>query len=364
MAESQSFPIERLREFVMQVFARLGVPAADAEQAADVLIAADRRGIDSHGVARFKAYCDLLAAGGVRPFATVSLLRETPSTAALDGGNGLGLVVGPRANAIAIEKALATGTGWVTVRNSTHYGIAGYYALAAAERGLIGWSMTNAARAVVPPSGAERMLGTNPIAVAFPGGDSESPIVIDFATSAVAFGKIQIAMRARKPVPEGWIVDRDGQPTTDPNAVGAGGALLPLGGDLVHGGHKGYALGALVDLLCGVLSGAAWGPFVPPFLIGQHAEPERDVGPGIGHFFGAMRIDAFIDPAEYRTRIDDWISTFHATRPAAGSAGVLVPGDPERLAEAERLVSGVPLSAAVIADLREVGERVGVRFDG
>jgi LDH2 family malate/lactate/ureidoglycolate dehydrogenase len=364
MSEPLTYPIDHLRTFVVHVFTRLGVPAADADQAADVLIAADRRGIDSHGVARLKAYCDFLSAGRVQPRATVTVLRETPSTAALDGGNCLGLVVGPRANTVAIEKALAVGTGWVTVRNSTHYGIAGYYALAAAERGLIGWSMTNAARAVVPPGGAERMLGTNPIAVAFPAGDTEPPIVIDFATSAVAYGKIQMAMRAGKPVPEGWIVDRDGRPTTDPNAVSNGGAMLPLGGDLERGGHKGYCLGALVDLLCGVLSGAAWGPFVPPFLLGQHLEPERDVGPGIGHFFGALRIDAFIDPAEYRTRIDDWIRTFRATRPAAGSVGVLVPGDPERRAEAERSVNGVPLSAAVVADLREVGERVGVPFGG
>src|ERR1700683_2269096 len=129
MSELQSFAIDRLRQFVDQVFARLGVPPADADQAADVLIAADRRGIDSHGVARLKAYCELLAAGKVQPRATVTLLRETPSTAALDGGNGLGLIVGPRANAIAIDKALAAGTGWVTVRDSTPYGIAGYYAL-------------------------------------------------------------------------------------------------------------------------------------------------------------------------------------------------------------------------------------------
>jgi L-2-hydroxycarboxylate dehydrogenase (NAD+) len=362
MHKLSSFPIDVLHSFVVRVFERLGVPPADAAQAADVLIAADRRGIDSHGVARLKAYCDLFAVGKVQAQAIVSILRETPSTAAVDGGNGLGLVVGPRANTIAIEKALAAGTGWVTVRNSTHYGIAGYYALAAAERGLIGWSMTNAARAVVPPGGAERMLGTNPIAVAFPAGD-EPPIVIDFATSAVAFGKIQIKLRAGLPVPDGWIVDRDGKPTNDPKTLAAGGAMLPLGGDVERGGHKGYCLGALVDLLCGVLSGAGWGPFVPPFIVGQHIQPDRSVGPGIGHFFGAMRIDAFIDPAEYRARIDEWIRTFRATRAAAGSEGVLVPGDPERRADAERAVTGVPLPAAVVADLREVGERLGVSLD-
>jgi LDH2 family malate/lactate/ureidoglycolate dehydrogenase len=363
MPETQSVPIPRLREFAVGVFTRIGLPAADADQAADVLIAADRRGIDSHGVARLKAYCDLLAAGRVQPRPQMAILRQSPSTAAVDGGNGLGLVVGPWANKLAITKALDCGSGWVTVRNSTHYGISGYYALHAAEQGLIGWSMTNAARAVVPPGGAERMLGTNPIAVAFPAGRSEPPVVIDFATSAVAFGKIQIAMWAGKPLPEGWIVDRDGQPATDPLALSDGGAMLPLGGDTERGGHKGYCLGALVDLLSGVLSGAAWGPFVPPFLMGQHLEVERDVGPGIGHIFGAMRIDAFMDMPEYQDRIDDWIRTFRSTRPAAGSVGVMVPGDPERRAEAERETTGIPLSPAVFAELRAVSEQVGVPFE-
>jgi LDH2 family malate/lactate/ureidoglycolate dehydrogenase len=359
MADYRYFGVRKLREFVIQVFSRLRVPDADADQAADILIAADRRGIDSHGVARLKAYCDLLAAGKVQPRATVRVLRETPSTAAVDGGNGLGLVVGPKANAIAIEKAIAAGSAWVTVRNSTHFGIAGYYAMKAADRGLIGWSMTNASRVVVPPGGAERMLGTNPIAVAFPAGNHEPPVVIDFATSAVAFGKIQVAMRTGKPLPEGWIVDSDGRQATDPRTLSAGGAMLPLGGNVEHGGHKGYCLGALVDLLCGVLGGANWGPFVPPFLA-HHEAPERFVGAGIGHIFAAIRVDAFIEPAEYRSQIDDWVRTFHATRAAAGSAGVLVPGDPERRAEAEREKTGIPLLPAVVADLQAVAERVGV----
>ena len=363
MTEPRIYSVEFLRSFTARVFERLGVPVADATQAADVLSASDRRGIESHGVARLKAYCDLFAAGRVKPVANVTVVRETAYTAAVDGGGGLGLVVGPRANRLAIDKALAAGTGWVTVRNSTHFGIAGYYVLAAAERGLIGWAMTNAARSVVPPGGAERMLGTNPIAVGFPGGTVEPPIVIDFATSAAAFGKIEIAWRAGRPVPDGWVVDCDGRPSNDPTILAAGGAMLPLGSVIERGSHKGYCLGALVDLLCGVLSGAAWGPFVPAFLLSQPKDVARPVGSGIGHFFGAMQIDAFIDPAEYRERIDDWIRTFRATKPAVGSAGVLVPGDPERRAEEERRLSGVPLPSQVIADLRAVSERLGVPFD-
>lgn len=362
MSAMTRYPVDVLRSFTVRVFETVGVPPADAVQAADVLMAADRRGIDSHGISRLKNYCDLFAKGKVQARPAITVLRETPSTAAVDGGNGLGLVVGPKANAMAIDKAVAAGTGWVTVRNSTHYGIAGYYTLAAANRGLIGWSMTNAARAVVPPGAAERMLGTNPISVAFPAGD-EPPVVIDLATSAVAFGKIQLKMRAGLPVPDGWIVDKDGKPTNDPQRLINGGAMLPLGGDVERGGHKGYCLGALVDLLCGVLSGAGWGPFVMPFIVGQHVEPERSVGPGLGHFFGAMRVDAFMDPAEFEARIDEWVRVFHATRAAAGSAGVLVPGDPERVAEAERDRTGVPLPPPVIADLRAVSERLGVPFE-
>jgi L-2-hydroxycarboxylate dehydrogenase (NAD+) len=195
--------------------------------------------------------------------------------------------------------------------------------------------------------------------VAFQAGDHEPPVVIDFATSAVAFGKIEIASRTGKPLPEGWIVDANGRPATDPAALSSGGAMLPLGGDVEHGGHKGYCLGALVDLLCGLLSGANWGPFVPSFLA-HHVVPERSVGAGIGHVFAAIRVDAFMDPAEYRAQIDDWVRTFHATRPVPGSDGVMVPGDPERRAEAERAKTGIPLLPAVVADLQAVAEQVGV----
>ena len=205
------------------------------------------------------------------------------------------------------------------------------------------------------------MLGTNPLAIAFPGLE-EPPIVIDMATPAAAFGKIEMAIRTDKPLPDGWAIDRDGHPTTDPHAMVNGGAMLPLGADREHGGHKGYCLGALVDLLCGPLSGANWGPFTPPFTL-DHAEPPRRVGQGIGHFFGAMRIDAFIDPTEFKRQIDDWIRTFRATKPAPGTTGPLIPGDPERLAEADRRITGIPLVPAVVEDLRFVAQQTGVAWE-
>ena len=358
---SDLFASERLHEFASRVFQHFGVPPAAANQAADILVLSDLRGIDSHGIARLRSYVSMLSIGRINPRPNVTIVRESPSTATVDGDNGLGLVVGPQANAIAMEKADRVGTGWVAVRHTNHYGIAGWYVLEALKRDMIGWAMTNTTKIVAPLWGAEKMLGTNPLAIAFPGLD-EPPIVIDMATPAAAFGKVEMAIRTDKPIPDGWAIDRDGNPTTNPHAMIDGGAMLPLGADRDHGGHKGYCLGAMVDLLCGPLSGATWGPFTPPFTL-DHAEPPRRVGQGIGHFFGAMRIDAFIDPLEFKRQIDDWIRTFRATRPAPGTNGPLIPGDPERLAEAERRTTGIPLVPAVIDDLRFVAKQTGVAWE-
>ena len=362
MAETQLFPPDELFEFTARVFRHVGVPEDDARTAATVLQAADLRGIDSHGVARLRSYFDMLKLGRIDPKPNITIVRESPSTATVDGGNGLGLVVGPKANAIAMEKARMVGSGWVTVRNTNHYGIAGYYVLEALKRDLIGWSMTNTTKFVAPLWGAERMLGTNPIAIAFPGLE-EPPIVIDMATSAVAYGKIEIAQRAGKPIPLGWAVDRNGAPTTDPNAMIDGGAQLPLGSDRERGGHKGYGLALMVDVLSAVLSGANWGPFTPPFAL-QQEMPTRSVGKGIGHFFGALRIDAFIDTDEFKRQIDDLIRTLRKTRPAPGTAGPLIPGDPEREAEAIRRREGIPLVGAVVEELRDISKQTGIPLRG
>lgn len=352
------FPAERLRAFTIETFLYFGVPLADAELAAEVLAAADLRGIDSHGVARLHTYFDMLQLGRINPKPNIRIVREKISTATVDGDNGLGLVVGPKANEIAMEKAEKAGSGWVSVCNTNHYGIAGYYVLEALKRDMIGWSMTNSTKLVAPLWGAERMLGTNPIAIAFPGLE-EPPIVIDLATSAAAYGKIEIARRAGKPVPEGWIIDNQGNMSTNPMDMINGGALLPLGSDREHGGHKGYALSAMVDILCCVLSGANWGPFAPPFALRQEI-PVRSVGKGIGHFFGAMQIDGFMDVTEFKRQIDDWIRTFRATKPAPGTGGVLIPGDPEREAEAIRSKEGIPLIQAVVDDLLDISRQTGI----
>lgn len=358
---AKTYPIEHLREFSTRVFLHLGVPGDEARQAAEVLTLADLRGIDSHGVARLRTYHDLLRTGRINPRPVVRVVRETPSTATVDGDNGLGLVVGPQANEVAMEKAGAAGSGWVSVRGTNHYGIAGYYVLEALKRDLIGISMTNTTPIVAPLWGAERMLGTNPIAIAFPG-KQEPPIVIDLATSVVAYGKVEIAQRAQAELSPGWALDRSGRATADPEAVIDGGTLLPLGADRERGGHKGYSLAVMVDMLSGVLSGANWGPFVPPFALGQ-ALPGRRVGKGIGHFFGALRIDGFIDPEAFKRRVDEWIRVFRAMRPAPGTEGPLIPGDPEREAEEVRREGGVPLPMPVVEDLREIARETGTPFD-
>ncbi len=361
MVESLTYPADFLREFVVRVFASYGIPDEDARTAADVLIVSDLRGIDSHGVARLVTYCDMLDLKRINPRPRPSIVRETPSTATVDGDNGLGLVVGPWANRVAMSKAESAGSGWVSVRNTNHYGIAGWYVLEALKRDLIGWSMTNTTKLVAPLWGGERMLGTNPIAIAFPGLE-EPPIVIDLATCAVAYGKIEIARRKQQPIPDGWAIDASGSVTHDPAGMIEGGALLPLGSDREHGGHKGYALAMMVDVLSAVLSGANWGPFTPPFALRQEI-PARSVGKGIGHFFGAMRIDGFVEPEEFKRQIDDLVRTFRKTRPMPGTAGPLIPGDPEREAEARRRVDGIPLVLPVVEDLRRVSQRTRVAFD-
>lgn len=355
------FPIERLREFSTRVLEACGVPAEDARLAADVLATADLRGIDTHGVARLAQYVEMFERGWINPRARVRVVRETPSTATVDGDNGLGLVVGPRANLVAMEKADAVGSGSVAVNNSNHFGIGEYYALQGLPRDMIVWAMTNSPPQVAPLWGAEKMLGTNPMSIAFPGGE-EPPVVIDITTSALAFGKVEHAARKGEAIPEGCAVDRDGRMTTDPREMLDGGALLPLGGDIQRGGHKGYCLATMVDMLSAVLSGANWGPYPPPFPANLPAPP-RYVGKGVGHFFMALRIDGFIDPDEFRRQVDDWVRTIRGTRPAVGTSGPAIPGDPNRLAEEKRRVDGVPVILPVVSELRRLSGSLGVPFD-
>ncbi|HLF35710.1 MAG TPA: Ldh family oxidoreductase, partial [Cyclobacteriaceae bacterium] len=318
------------------------------------------RGVDSHGVARLSGYLRLWEAGRANMAPDIRIVHETPTTALIDGDKGLGLVVGPRAMGIAIQKAKDFGSGWAAVRNSNHFGIAGYHSLLAVKQEMIGISMTNASPLVAPTFSTDRMLGTNPIAVAIPAGENP-PFVADFATAAAANGKLEIQQRNNKPIPAGWVQTKEGHESTDAHELKKGGALLPLGSDRDHGSHKGYCLGAIVDIFSAVFSGANYGPWVPPF-VSFLPLPENPVGEGIGHFFGAFRIDAFRPASEFKSHMDQWINRFRQAEVINGHHKVLIPGDPEREAEMERSASGIPLHQSVVADLKEIALKFGLEF--
>lgn len=350
---------KELLEFTENVFLKMGCSAMDARLAAEVLIAADLRGIDSHGVARLTGYVRLWERGRINTTPNIRLVHETPSTALIDADGALGLVSAPFAMKVAIEKAEKVGTGWVAIKNSNHFGIAGYHAMMALEKDMIGMAMTNASPLVAPTFSTERMLGTNPIAVAIPA-KNQPPFVADFATTTAANGKLEILQRKSEMAPVGWIQDKVGNTSINPDELKSGGALLPLGSDKEHGSHKGYCLGSIVDIFSAVLSGANYGPWVPPFV--AFLEPPSDpVGEGIGHFVGAMRVDAFRPADEFKANMDNWISRFRNATPVEGKE-VLIPGDPERLLEAIRLKEGIPLLEVVKKDLRDVGLKLDVKF--
>ena len=349
-----------LEEFTRAVFMSMGCSETDAATATQSLLLADLRGVDSHGIARLSGYVRLWEAGRIVADPKMALIHETPSTGVVDGGSGLGLVVAPYAMQKAIEKARAVGSGWISVQNSNHFGIAGTYAMMALEEDMIGMAMTNASAIVAPTFSAEKLLGTNPIAVAVPAGN-EPPFVADFATTTAANGKLEIAQRLSKPVPTGWVQDSTGAATTDAHALKSGGALLPLGSDREHSSHKGYMLGSIVDIFSGVLSGANFGPWVPPFPA-YIPMPDQQPGKGLGHFFGAMRIDAFRPAEQFKKDMDQWIRRFRSATPTAEAPAVVVPGDPEREMEAARRATGIPVAEAVWNDLMALSGKLQVPF--
>lgn len=352
------FEYQQLKNFCQNIFLKIGCPPEDAHIASEVLMAADVRGVDSHGVARLSGYVRLWEAERINARPNIKVVHETPSTAVVDGDQGLGLVVAPYAMDIAIEKAKSAGTGWVSVRNSNHFGIAGYYAMQALQHDMVGMAMTNASPLVAPTFSTDRMLGTNPIAVAIPAGE-QPPFVADFATTTAANGKLEILQRKEMEAPLGWVQDKAGVPSQNPHELKNGGALLPLGSDREHGSHKGYCLGSIVDIFSAVFSGANYGPWVPPF-VSFLAPPADPVGLGIGHFLGAMRIDAFRPKEDFKQHMDRWIGRFREASPAQGYEKVLIPGDPEREIAAERLKEGIPLLPPVVADLQSLAQKFEV----
>lgn len=347
------YRVEDLRNYVIRFFLKHDVPLEDAEIVADVLISADLRGVDSHGVIRLDSYYgSRLRKGLIDPHPQLKVLTETPSTLALDGGTGLGHVVGYKAMQMCIEKARQVGVGMVTVRNSNHYGIAGYYAMMALEHDMIGISFTNSQPLVAPTYGKTRYLGTNPIAVAVPAG-KERPYVLDMATSIVPIGRITVYQKAGKKIPEGWGVDKDGNVTTDPGAVLNGGALMPLGGIDLMRGYKGYGLALWVDIFAGVLAGAATGPEV-----GKSDRPAN-----VGHYFAAIRVDAFRPVDEFKTEMDALIQGLKNAPKAEGQDRIYIHGEKEFELAEKYQKEGIPLMKEVVDSLIASGKEVGVPFD-
>jgi L-2-hydroxycarboxylate dehydrogenase (NAD+) len=354
------FSYHALKIFVSRIFESIGCSRQHAATATAALLSADLRGIDSHGVARLSGYVRLWEAKRVNEKPDIKIVHETPSTAVINGDRGLGLVVAPHAMQVAIDKAKQAGTGWVSVKNSNHFGIAAYHAMMALQHDMIGIAMTNASALVAPTFSTERLLGTNPICVVIPAGN-EPAFAADLATTTAANGKLEILQRKHIDAPVGWIQDKEGNVTTDAHALKNGGALLPLGSDREHGSHKGYALGAVVDIFSAILSGASYGPWVPPFPA-YVPMPQDMPGEGLGHFFGAMRIDAFRPAEEFKQHMDNWIKRFRNAKPVQGEKKVLIPGDPEREMEKERKEKGIPLLEVVVNDLKALGERFGAEL--
>ncbi|HPS46587.1 MAG TPA: Ldh family oxidoreductase [Bacteroidales bacterium] len=352
------YTYENLHHFIKNIFCKIGCSPVDAETVAEVLLSAELRGIESHGMLRISDYYNLWKAKRINATPVITIVHETPSTAVIDGDSGLGMVVGKKAMLLAIEKAKTVGTGWVSVSNSNHFGIAGYFSMMALKEDMIGISMTNANPLVAPTFSTDRLLGTNPIAVAIPAGNQPA-YVADFATTPIARGKLDLMHKKNKKAPLGYVQDKDGNPSEDPNILTQGGAILPLGGDYEHGSHKGYCLGSIVDIFSAVLSGAGYGPWVPPSVAYLPVKEKNDVK-GTGHFFGAMRIDAFRTATEFKKTMDEWILTFRNAKPAKGQEKVLVPGDIERDNEERRKKEGIPIMPLLVEKVNQIATELGI----
>ncbi|MBI4498874.1 MAG: Ldh family oxidoreductase [Chloroflexi bacterium] len=350
---------QALEDFVVRVFTNRGVTESNAREAAEVLLKADLTGVDSHGVPRLRNYVERLKAGAVKANPEVRIVHELASTAVVDGDNGLGMIVGRRAMEMAIQKAKTTGAGFVSVRNSSHYGIAGFYARMALPYDMIGISMTNVGPGggTPPTYGRTGLFGTNPIAVAAPT-KSGPPFVMDFATTVVAFGKLEIAMRRGHKVPLGWVMDREGNLTDNPNTRADGGYMLPLGGLKETGGHKGYGLMLLVDILCGALSGAAFGATFAK-LANEGARP-AGAAPNTGHFFGALRIDGFRPLDEFKEAMDEMYQVIHGSEKLPGHDRIYVHGEIDAETEEYRRVHGIPLDLPTYQSLEAVSADLGL----
>ena len=349
-------PVDRLVAYMIDCLRAMGVPQDDAPIIADVLITADLWGIPSHGVAHLKMYHERIKAGLQLPVTRVTVVRETETTAVLDGGNGMGMVVAQRAMQLAVEKARHHGLGAVAVRNSSHYGIAGYYAMMAVRQGMVGASVTNAHPSNAPTFGLQPMLGTNPIAVGAPS-DEAFPFLYDGATSIVTRGKIEVAARAGKPIPEGWAVGSDGAPATDSALLidqmnKDVAALLPIGGmGELLGGHKGYGLATLVEIFSAAFQDGA-------YLSALHDTDKNGKSQflRIGHFFLAINVERFLPLSDFQRIVGNITRELRESAKVPGQPRIYTAGEKAYAHSLRVRAEGVELPAGVqvaLASLRE-----------
>lgn len=339
-------PYETHRRQLELILGAWGMAPATAAGTAEIMSWADLHGIDSHGISMVPTYDERRRAGKIDMRAAPAVTRETPVSAIVDGGGGLGHPNARRAMEIAIDKGKSAGIGVVAVRNSAHFGACGFYALMAAEAGLVGLVTTSASGIQVAPTfGAQARLGTDPIAFAAPGKPGE-PFLLDMATTTVAAGKIRNKANENLPAPPGWLITAEGRPSTDPREVAKGGFMTPLGGTPEGSSHKGYGLGAMVNILSSALSGAT-----------MITDPQHTKKPGtmdIGHFMLALDPGLFRDTDDFRADVAAFCDTLRATRPAEPARPVMVAGDPERMKAEERRRSGIPVGPNLLAKVREV----------
>lgn len=345
---SRVVPVAALEQFTVEALRRLGVTTADAQTTADALVIADTWGTFTHGTKLLVGYLRRLRGGGIRTDVRPAVLSDGPAWAIVDGGSALGQVIGTFAMETAVNKARSAGISYVGVRNSNHFGAAGYYPWLAARQGLLGVAMCNDMPSVVAPGARRAVTGTNPIAFALPCGD-RPPVLLDIAISTVAGGKVYVARQLGKPIAPDWLIDSAGRPTTDGSLYPDHAALAPMGG------HKGYGLALLVEALSGVLSGAAVTWQVGSWIWGDTSKPT-----GHGAAFLAIDVAAMAPGDEFRRRMRALIDEIHATPAAAGSDGVLLPGEREWRNRERALAEGIPLPPDVVAALTSAAEEAGI----
>ena len=354
MSEPVWVPFSILEPFVVDVFKSMGVPQADAETCMDVLLDADRKGLDTHGVNRLKpVYYDRVLNGLQKPVTELDVIREGPTTAVVDANNGMGMVASHYSMMTAISKAKEYGMGMVAVRNSTHYGIAGYYAEMASKQGLIGMTGTNARPSIAPTFGVEPMLGTNPMTFSFPT-DEAFPFTLDCATSIIQRGKVEVSARVHRPLPEGLVIDNRGEYMTDSEKIltsllSGEAALLPLGGAGEEtGGYKGYGYATVVEILSAALQQGF-------FLRALN-------GVNLGHFFIAIDVEAFTELDSFKHSTGSILRELRSARRAPGEPRIYTAGEKEYLTSLERNIKGVPVTLGVQSELLAIRDEQNLDY--